>query len=98
MIEYLIAFLVVIVIALFLARPWCRIFFAGGKATASTIIGMYLRATNVHLVTDAYLALVQSGYSVEITEVERGYIANKGYISTSKDLVELMNREVKAVT
>ena len=57
---------------------------------------MYLRATNVRLVTDAYLALVQSGYSVEITEVERGYIANKGYISTSKDLVELMNREVKA--
>jgi uncharacterized protein YqfA (UPF0365 family) len=73
-----------------LAAPWFKCFLSGGPVSIFQIVGMRLRGTPVALVTNAHLALVQSGQPSEVRHVESTYIANRHRIRDEGDLIGLL--------
>ena len=79
-------------------RPWLQVMLSGGKVSVFQILGMRLRGTNVKLVTEAYIMLVQRGQSVSLSEVESQYIARQNTILDSQDLVQLIEQNQGSAT
>lgn len=73
-------------------RPWLQVMMSGGKASVFQILGMRLRGSDVKLVTDAYIMMVQRGQKVSLSEVESQYIARKNVIMNSQDLVQIVDQ------
>ncbi|RCS44482.1 MULTISPECIES: flotillin-like FloA family protein [Pirellulaceae] len=73
-------------------RPWLQVFLSGGKASLFDIIGMRLRGSDVKLVTEAYIMLVQRGQKVSLREVESQYLARKNSIMDSRDLLQIVEQ------
>lgn len=73
-------------------RPWLQVMLSGGKASVFQILGMRLRGSNVKLVTEAYIMLVQRGQKVSLSQVESQYIARKQTIMSSHDLMQLVEQ------
>lgn len=73
-------------------RPWLQVFLSGGKASLFDIVGMRLRGTDVKLVTEAYIMLVQRGQKVSLREVESQYLARKNAIMDSRDLLQFVEQ------
>lgn len=73
-------------------RPWLQILMSGGKASIFQILGMRMRGSNVKLVTEAYIMLVQRGQKVSLSQVESQYIARKNVIMESHDLTQLVEQ------
>jgi uncharacterized protein YqfA (UPF0365 family) len=74
-------------------RPWLRAFLSGAHVSLTQVIGMRLRGTPVDLLIDAYVTLVHSDFpEMTMHEVESQFLANKGRIMTSTDLVEAVRR------
>ncbi|QDU27620.1 SigmaW regulon antibacterial [Anatilimnocola aggregata] len=70
--------------------PWLRCFLGGAPVSFFSLIGMLLRGTPVNLLVDAHLSLVHSGKGAAIRELESTYIAQRGKILTSNDLVNVV--------
>jgi len=73
-------------------RPWLQVLLSGGKASVFQILGMRLRGTDVKLVTEAYIMLVQRGQTVSLEQVESQYLARKNAITESQDLLQLVEQ------
>lgn len=73
-------------------RPWLQVFLSGGKASLFEIVGMRLRGSDVKLVTEAYIMLVQRGEKVSLREVESQYLARKNSIMDSRDLLQIVEQ------
>jgi uncharacterized protein YqfA (UPF0365 family) len=74
--------------------PWFRCFLSGAPITLVQLVGMRLRGTPVKMITDAAVALVQSGHSVSCHQVERAYLANRHRIMTMADLLEIVKKDL----
>lgn len=75
-------------------RPWLQIFLSGGRTSVFQIVGMRLRGSDVKLVTEAYIMLVQRGKKISLSEVESQYIARKQTIMSSQDLMQLVEQNL----
>ncbi|MBA2116057.1 flotillin-like FloA family protein [Bremerella alba] len=73
-------------------RPWLQVLMSGGKASVFQILGMRLRGSNVKLVTEAYIMLVQRGQKVSLSQVEAQYLARKNVIMNSQDLMQIVEQ------
>jgi len=73
-------------------RPWLQVMLSGGKASMFQILAMRLRGSNVKLVIEAYIMLVQRGHKVSLSEVESQYLARQNVILESSDLVEIVEQ------
>jgi uncharacterized protein YqfA (UPF0365 family) len=69
--------------------PWLKCFLSGVPVSGLHILGMRLRGTPVSLVTDASIALVQSGIPFDVRRTEGAYLTAPGRIHTAADLVHL---------
>ncbi|QDU74927.1 SigmaW regulon antibacterial [Bremerella volcania] len=79
-------------------RPWLQVMLSGGKASVFQILGMRMRGSNVRLVTEAYVMLVQRGQKVSLSEVESQYIARKNVIVESQDLMQIVEQNLGSGT
>ncbi len=73
-------------------RPWLQVMLSGGKASVFQILAMRLRGSNVRLITEAYIMLVQRGQKVTLSQVESQYLARKNTIMDSQDLMQLVEQ------
>ncbi len=78
-------------LVVWLARPWLRMYFSGGKGSFIQLLGTRLRGTPLWVV-DAYVSLLHSGEVVSLREVESCYIANRATILDARDLVERVRK------
>jgi uncharacterized protein YqfA (UPF0365 family) len=77
-------------IYIIVTTPWLKCFLSGVPVSGLHILGMRLRGTPVNLVTDASIALVQSGINISIRRVESAYLSEPGRVHTAADLVQLV--------
>ena len=77
--------------ALRIVSPYFRAFLSGAPVPLITLIGMLLRGNPVNLLIDAHISLRHRGTPTPIHEVESTYIAQRGKIMTSEDLVQLLS-------
>ena len=78
-------------VAIWLARPWLRMYFSGGRGSFFELMGMRFRGTPLWVV-DAYVSLLHSGEIVSLREVESCYIANRASVFDSRDLLERLRK------
>lgn len=69
--------------------PWIRSFLSGGRISLFQVIGMRLRGSPASLIVDAHVSLLHRGEAIRIQEVESRYLAHRGRIHSSRELVEL---------
>ena len=84
--------LILFAVLLLLVRPWLRAALNAAPVSLLHIVAMRLRGNPPMLLVDAYIALNRAGRSVTISDVENMSIDNRNWVSTSNDLVELVQQ------
>ena len=84
--------LILFTVLLLLVRPWLRAALNAVPVSLLHIVAMRLRGNPPMLLVDAYIALNRAGRSVTISDVEKVYIDNRNWVSTSNDLAELVQQ------
>ena len=78
---------VVLGVGFLIVRPWFMLKLAGGRGSLLQIVGMRLRGTPVSMIVEAYTALLHSGETLHLRDVESTYIAQRGKIINVQDLI-----------
>lgn len=79
-----------LLLILFILKPWIRAFFSGAAVPLAAVVGMRLRGNPPMLLIDAFIQLRKTSVMVGINVVEVVYIANKMKASSPDILVELV--------
>jgi len=84
------SFVVFPILVFLVTTPWLKCFLSGAGVTALNILGMRLRGSPVGLLVDTQVALIHSGFQVNIRQVESAYLANRHRILQPGDLFEIV--------
>ena len=72
---------------LFVTTPWLKCFLSNAGIPGWHILGMRLP---VAVITDAYIALIQSGVSIDVRQVERAYLSQPSRVHSAAELFHLI--------
>lgn len=79
-----------LLLVLFILKPWVRAFFSGAPVPLAAVIGMRLRGNPPMLLINAFIQLRKIPAMVGIDFVEAVYIRNKTKASSPDILAELV--------
>jgi uncharacterized protein YqfA (UPF0365 family) len=71
----------------FLVAPWFKAFLSGAPISLLHLIGMRLRGSPVGLLIDTHVMLVHQQRPVDLRKLESAFIAHRGAIYSSEDLI-----------
>ena len=91
------SFVVFPILYFLVTTPWHKSFLTSAGVSALNILGMRLRGSPVALLVDTQIALVHSGYQVNIRQVESAYLANRHRIVQPGDLYEIVKAGLEQI-
>ena len=97
----LVVLLLIAAVFLTLFGPWMRAFLSGTPVSIVQLIGMRLRGVPARLVVDALISLVHRGHPYEprlCYLLESTYLAQRGYIESSTQLADMVERQLPKTT
>jgi hypothetical protein len=86
------SFFLFVALVFLITTPWLKCYLSNANVPVWWILGMRLRGSPVGMLADTQIALVHSGFDVNIRQVECAYLANRHRILQPGDLFEIVKK------